>query len=399
MELVLWCAAFSVVILPAIPTLVYAVECLAGSLPQRRSKVGLKGACTPRLAVAVLVPAHDEERGIGETLRSIRTQLRDGDQLLVVADNCSDATAAIARAAGAQVLERTDSVNRGKGYALDFGLKHLASRPCPIVVCVDADCTLVEGSLDELAQLAAATGRPVQSCNLMTASGPGQINQDIAEFAFRVKNLVRPRGLSRLGLPCLLTGTGMALPWELVNAIRMDHGELAEDMKLGMDLAAAGHAPLYCETAGVRSIFPETIAGAISQRSRWEYGHLAMIVATLPNLISPRVLGSRDRLAMTLDILVPPLTLLAFAHFAALVTGLLAIGAGLGSAPLVAAIMSAGILTVSTTFAWIAHGRDILPIRSLQGIPRYILGKAWIYPRALFGQLEHAWVRTDRSAR
>ena len=77
----------------------------------------------------VLVPAHDEETGLPITLAELRTQLAAGDRVLVIADNCTDGTARVARAAGADVLERTDAHRRGKGYALAAGVQALAAAP------------------------------------------------------------------------------------------------------------------------------------------------------------------------------------------------------------------------------------------------------------------------------
>ena len=72
-------------------------------------------------AVAVLVPARDEAAGIAQTLNSIKAQLRVGDRLVVVADNCSDNTAEIVIRMGAEVSVRSDTSRVGKGYALDWG--------------------------------------------------------------------------------------------------------------------------------------------------------------------------------------------------------------------------------------------------------------------------------------
>lgn len=394
MELALWLLAFSLSALLAIPTVIYAIECIAGSLPVRSK---LRRADGLRPPVAILVPAHDEMRGIEATLKSILSQMHEGDRLLVVADNCTDNTAEIARAAGAEVLERFDPVNRGKGYAVDFGLKHLSVSPPSVVVFVDADCTLLDGTLDELARLVSATGRPVQSCNLMTTPAGHKSKLGIAEFAFRVKNLVRPRGLSRLGLPCLLTGTGMALPWALVAKVQFARHDLVEDMRLGVDLAAAGHAPVYCEAAGVRSFFPETASGMLSQRSRWENGHLSMVMACLPRLFTRRTLGNRDCLALTLDIMVPPLTLLVCAQALAITAGLLVALFDFGRAPLAIGIAGAFLIVTSTAIAWATHGRDVVPIGTVLKIPSYMLGKVRIYDRLVSGRMEQIWVRTDRS--
>ncbi len=394
MGLAIWSAALVLCSLLAVPAIIYAAECLSGSLPRRARR----RADTPaRASVAVLVPAHDEEQGIEATLRNISAQLASGDRLLVVADNCSDRTADVARAAGAEVIERFDPSRRGKGYALDFGLTHLSADPRPVLVVVDADCRLLDGALDALSLTVSETGRPAQACYLMDA-GEGQSRRfGVAQFAFLVKNLVRPRGLARLGLPCQMTGTGMALPWSAIGKVDLAHGNLVEDMKLGLDLAAAGYPPIFCEDAQVRSDFPETDAGADSQRRRWEHGHIAMLAASGRRLFSRQVLGSPKCLAMTLDVMVPPLTLLAAALVGATALGAVVALAGWGTAPLIIGLSGFGLLLVSTALAWAVHGRHVLPGRAVLRIPGYMLAKMWLYPRALIGKSEQIWVRTDRT--
>ena len=122
------------------PAAVLLLQVLAGRLARRR----LDGSAARRPAragtLAVLMPAHDEAGGIEPAIRAVLAQLAAGDRLLVVADNCSDATAAVARAAGAEVIERSDRVRRGKGYALDHGVRWLEQAPPAAVVILDADC-------------------------------------------------------------------------------------------------------------------------------------------------------------------------------------------------------------------------------------------------------------------
>ncbi|MFX5714032.1 glycosyltransferase, partial [Acinetobacter baumannii] len=86
-------------VLLAIPVTVLLVQVLAARFARPRSTV--LSPLRPR--IAVLVPAHNEAGGIAEVIAGIRAQLAQGDRVLVVADNCSDDTAAIARAAGAEV--------------------------------------------------------------------------------------------------------------------------------------------------------------------------------------------------------------------------------------------------------------------------------------------------------
>src|SRR5665213_1837402 len=184
-------------LLLAIPVTLLFLEVIAAlSLPKRQhaapSKVDI------RQRVAVLVPAHNESVGILSTLDDIQAQLLSGDRLLVIADNCDDDTAAVAKAAGAEIVERNEPAKRGKGYALDFGLKHLSLDPPAIVIVIDADCRVEKGTLDQLAITCATTQRPVQALDLMTAPDESSVNFRIAEFAWRVKNWVRPLGLSAL---------------------------------------------------------------------------------------------------------------------------------------------------------------------------------------------------------
>src|SRR5258708_747412 len=93
-EVVLWI----VTVLVLIPMTVLVAECLAALLPRRRPAID---PTAPRPTCVVLIPAHNEEAGIGATLKSLLPQLGPKDRLLVVADNCEDATAAVAHAHGA----------------------------------------------------------------------------------------------------------------------------------------------------------------------------------------------------------------------------------------------------------------------------------------------------------
>ena len=118
------------------------------------------------------------------------------------------------------------------------------------------------------------------------AAGP---TQAVSILANRFTNLVRPLGLARLGAPCRLTGTGMAIPWRLVESMPPAGGSLVEDMQLGIDLALQGHLPLFCPEAGVTSGLPPADRAFVTQRTRWEQGHLHTAVAQIPRLLAAGV--------------------------------------------------------------------------------------------------------------
>ena len=232
--------------------------------------------------------------------------------MVVIADNCSDNTAAIAATEGAEVVVRTDLARRGKGYALDFGVRYLESKPPDVILIVDADCHVSPGTVDHLVRLCCKTNRPVQAIYLMQAGPEARLNMRIAEFAWLVKNKVRPEGLNRLGLPCQLTGTGMAFPWGCLSKAMLATGHIVEDLKLGLELARAGAAPLLCPQALVTSNFPTSADGIKGQRTRWEHGHLSVILSDAPRLFLDGVRRrSADLLALALDLCVPPTALLA----------------------------------------------------------------------------------------
>ncbi len=142
------------------------------------------------------------------------------------------------RSSSAAILQKI-----GKGYALDFGLRHLRDNLPEVVIVVDADCRLKEGAINQLALTCGLTGRPAQALYLMTAPDGAMISHRVAEFAWRIKNDLRPRGLAALGLPCQLMGSGMAFPRNVIGAVDLATDHLAEDLDLGLRLAFAGYAP------------------------------------------------------------------------------------------------------------------------------------------------------------
>src|SRR5579871_1532823 len=300
-----------VAILLAVPVLVFFVEIVAGCVLQQRDRFAhLDGETAHR--VAVLIPAHNESAGLLPTLADVKTQLRNTDRIVVVADNCTDDTSTVAAGAGSEVVERKEPGKMGKGFAIARGLQYLAADPPDILIVIDADCRLAHDTLDKLAAACAFSGRPVQGNYIMAAPANAPIGMRVAEFAHLVKDTVRPLGLKALGLPCQLMGTGMAFPWKVIRSVDVASGLLVEDLKLGLDLALAGYPPEFCPSATLMSEFPSSSQGIQSQRLRWERGHLGMILLFAPRLILISIMrGNTALLAQSLDAAVPPVILLA----------------------------------------------------------------------------------------
>ncbi len=382
-----------VAVLALVPCVILAFECLAACLPARRNRFAL--VRLPR--TVVLVPAHDEEQCLPTALRSIEPELGPDDRVLVVAHNCTDRTAMVARALGAEVLDVRDAGTGGKPAALEAGLRHLDMDAPEVVVIIDADCRVERGAIRTLAMAAAESKGPVQG-DYRFAAGADDDFASLSSLALLVKNVVRPLGLTRLGLPCLLNGSGSAYPFPLLRNAPHGQGSIAEDYQLAIDLARAGHPTRFVPEARVRSELPGLRGAAMRQRRRWEHGHLALVFYTAPALIL-RGLATLDRnlFFLGVDLLVPPLAFLAFlwgasAALAAAVwlvegqpaAGWMALGAG--------ALLLSGVASAILRFA---GARALL--RTLGSTPAYVLGKLPLY-LGFFGRRETRWRKTERTS-
>lgn len=352
----------------------------------------------PRSPLAVLIPAHDEALVITATLDSIRPQLAAGDRIVVIADNCTDDTAAIARAAGAEVLERHDTVRRGKGYALDHGVRHLEAQPPEVVLFVDADCDVKPGAIDTLARRCQHSGRPVQAVYDMLLGADNPTVPPISAFAWKLRVMICPLGMHNLGCATFLMGSGMALPWALARDLPLASGQLVEDMLMTLDLARRGSPPVMCPQALVTSEFPVSRAGASSQRTRWEHGHLGMIVSQGPRLLSEILRGvGAGLLPLTLDLCVPPKALLVMLLLSAVLLSALGAVIGASVGPLVVALVLVGLFMGSVWLAWARFGRDIVPPSEAFRVLKYVFAKIPLYLRFLVHR-QVEWVRSKRDA-
>lgn len=388
-------ALTTVAALLAIPVSMFALEVLLSLWPRRRPE---PPCLLPAARVAVLMPAHNEQAVIGPTLETLLPTLPPRARVLVVADNCTDGTAAIARSLGADVAERTSATQRGKGFALDFGLRQLADNPPDVVVFLDADCRVSPATVELLAAAAMAAQRPVQGLNLCDPDPRGAAGQLISGLAFRFKNLVRTLGLVRLAGVNHLMGTGMALPWPLVGSLQLADTNVVEDMQLGINLALAGQPAMFLPEARVDSPLPTGGPAARTQRTRWEHGHLQTLLVQGPRLLGAAVRQRRfDLCCLALDLAIPPLSLLVMLlAVATLASGLLLAAAGIVG-PLVVCSVACAALVGAVLAGWAVHCRQQVPLVGLLAAPVYALAKLPIYLAFLTRRQQH-WVRTERTS-
>lgn len=384
---------FALLLLAA--SLLLLFQGLANLLPERGAPATSSLVQVP--PYVVLMPAHNEEAIIGATVRATLARMGPTGRLLVIADNCTDATAKRARAAGAEVSERHHAQEKGKGFALAHGITQLTDSPPEVVVVLDADCAVDGDAIETLVVQAHARQRPIQARYDMLAPHGAGLKQRMAAFAWDFRGRFRAEGFRRAGLPCQLMGSGMAFPWPLLERVSLASGHLVEDLKLGMDCALVGRTPLLYPSAVVSSHFPTNEQGARSQRQRWEHGHLSMVFSQAPPLFWKALCrGNGPMLAMVLDMCVPPLALLVLlaVMFAALVAVLGALGWVSAWLAVVGAVNLA-LIAFPVLMGWWCVGRRWIGIGELLTAPAYVLRKIPVYVGFVFRR-QAQWIRTRR---
>lgn len=347
------------------------------------------------LKLAVVMPAHNEAAIIAGTVTALRPQVSPETQIVVVADNCSDGTAQIAGDAGAKVIERNDLSRRGKGFALAFARDFLAKDPPDAVFILDADCAVARGNIESIAVHAMSTGGAVQSVYLLEAPKNAASMVQVSNFAFMIKNVVRARGLYRMGGGIPLFGTGIAFPWHVFERVELATSDPVEDLRLSLVLAKQGIRAHFNENLHVTSAAAD-VHDSFDQRRRWEHGFLSNASRYgLPLVGAGLVRGSRHLAALGAHLLVPPLALLFLLATVAFIPAvILAILFGnIGPAVLLGAAIG-GALTV-TAVAWYREGRATLSLSALARAPLYVLWKVPLY-LGFFSSRQTEWNRTRR---
>jgi cellulose synthase/poly-beta-1,6-N-acetylglucosamine synthase-like glycosyltransferase len=350
-----------------------------------------------RLRFDVVVPAHDEAPAIEGVVANLRRLdwPADGFRVLVVADNCTDSTAALARAAGAEVLERHDPARSGKGYALNFAFhKSQALGWADAVVVVDADTEVSANLLEAFAGRIDDGAKAIQA-HYGVLNPHASWRTRLMAIAMAAFHRVRSRARERLQLSCGIRGNGWCVTHRLLHQVPYRAFSLTEDIEYGIDVGLAGYRVHYADEAQVAGMMVSGEAAARTQRQRWESGRFRLIrTRILPLLHAAKDPGGGVCLDLALDLLVPPLSYVAV-NVAALIVlaGIALLWEPAAETWLELGLVCSLSLLLYVLRGWQLSGVGMRGLVDLARAPFFVLWKVLLMLRA---RAPAAWVRTKR---
>jgi 1,2-diacylglycerol 3-beta-glucosyltransferase len=374
----------------------YLLTLSIAALASQRQRDGQTGDSR----LVVVVPAFNEAELIGRCLTSLRVQTypRELLRIVVVADNCTDDTATVAAAAGAEVLVRDAPDARGKGRALRWSFDQLSAEadPADAFIVVDADSVADPDLVGGLATEFAAGHEVVQAEYLVTAE-PGT-RSELRQAAFLLFHRTRFTGRARLGMACNLVGNGMLLSRSVLQRVPWGAFTGAEDLEYSIDLRLAGVKPRFARSARVFGPAPGAGRAAATQRMRWEGGRFHVVRTRLLTLLAG-AFRRRDLslLDAALDLAVPPLGLLGLISLAG--AALASIGWAVGATSVWALLPWATAIVAMVAFVVVGLRAARAPAsayRALLQAPRFLLAKLGTYARMTRGLHAERWERTER---
>jgi hypothetical protein len=348
-----------------------------------------------RARVTVLVPAHDEQAGISETIAGLEAQdhPRHLLDIIVIADNCSDQTAPLAATAGAVVWERNAPDVPGKGQALAWALDRLwRERPeTDAVAIVDADCA---ASANFCSTVAAAIGGGADAVQVAyeVSNASESPTAALRAAGFALKHVIRARGRAKLGLSCNLFGTGMGFSAALLRRVPWPQS-VTEDTELFVRMTRAGYRVAYTDSARVTSPMPVSTSQATQQQLRWESGNAQLARRELPGLLWQAVSTADVQcLGAAAELALPSQTLMAAGASALLAGGVLCSDRRL---------VAGSVVTIAAQGSYVlgglaAAGGSALALGSLVRLPGFAAGRLQVIARVASGRRARSWVRTTR---
>lgn len=376
--------AWAIFLIAAIPAAWLFVLAIAALFPIRRKSFQQEA----QLKLAIVVPAHNERHLIAETVKGLLEQDYPKEHfcVFVIADNCSDETAQLARDAGGRVLERTG--NPGKGQGLFDAFQLLMQEDWQGFIVIDAD-TQAHPQLLQAYHRAFASGYGAAQA-FYGVLNPKDSRRTVAmEFALASFNGLRPKGRAVLGLSAGIFGNGFGLRRDSLELVPYTAHSIVEDLEYHLRLVAADIRVAFLDQTWVKAQMPISAEAAKSQRVRWERGRMQMIREHVPHLLKGVLRGKFSAIEGLLEVAMPPVSALGMA---------LVIAALLGDATLRWACLATVLaLVFHYSLASFKYGRIAGLIQISFFIPWYIVWKSWIVATSFVKQRRLGWVRTKRN--
>jgi cellulose synthase/poly-beta-1,6-N-acetylglucosamine synthase-like glycosyltransferase len=350
----------------------------------------------PRLLF--LVPAHNEELLITACVRS----LLDVDysavdrRVIVVADNCTDATARLAREAGAECLERSDLVQPGKPRALAWALGQLELDSWDAIVVVDADSTVERGFARAVAAFAPLNDIVIQANFLVLNEWESWLTR-LGGVLSRCRYEVTYPLKQRAGINCPMTGNGMVIGLGRPLRDGWKAFSITEDSELYATYTAAGIPIKHAANANLFSQEAVSLNQGTTQRRRWLAGRLWVIRQYGAAILTSQAIGWHQKLDVLVELgLSSPVLHLS----AAVAIALLSVVIGGPAAPWIAAGALASLAGIAITTAVVIahHPRPWATLAAFALLPWYALWRVLVLVRTLFTLRDTRWRRTRRTA-
>lgn len=368
----------------------------------RRAAALPRGDDLPTPRFALMTPAHNEQEVIAATVR----RLREIDypaasfDVHVVADHCSDATAATAEAAGACVHIRADEPRGRKGYAVDWLIKRLLAdeRRYDAIAIFDADSRVDPRFLVAVQPMLAQGAQVIQGRHVIANPG-NSLFSALADADMRLNNRIRNQAKENLGLSSRLMGDAMIFRRQVLEQYPWIGAQsLTEDRDYGIYLVTQGVRIRYTPDAVSLGQAVARWTDATPQRLRWYGGAFDLqrrYLRVLWSLTWRR--RSWDALDKLLELALPPFSLLAMGSAALLALQL--VETLLSDQPSGLLWSSAALLILTVLYPFLGLIATKAPRQAYQAMligPFYVLWRVWI---GLWVRLRYrtlSWSRTRR---
>lgn len=344
------------------------------------------------LKLGVVIPAHNEAGGIAACVKSVLACQSTGVdlQVVVIADNCTDMTAQVAKEAGARVIVRMDQANRGKGFALDVAFGRLLREGIEAFVVIDADTEVASNFITEMAH-AFQQGADAVQCRYLVNNAQATFRTRLMNVALLAFNVLRPLGRNAIGSSAGIFGNGFGLSATTLREVPYSARSVVEDLEYHLKLVKAGKKVRFLNSTTVRAEMPVGGRAVQTQRSRWEGGRIRMMLDFAPSLTRDIAKGEGRFVEPLLDLLLLPLAfhVVLLASLMVVPNPLLKIYAASSLTLVLFHVLSA---------VWVGDGTksDVL---ALLGAPLYILWKMTMVRSVVRSSRKKAeWVRTERAA-